>query len=79
NKTNTSCFTTNYNVIELIYYEQSIYINNAITREKELKEWKKDSHNKNYKSIFRNYFLVINSPYLSDAIVTLTAGRVTLY
>ncbi|MGL4584477.1 MAG: GIY-YIG nuclease family protein, partial [Flavobacterium sp.] len=46
NKTNTSCFTTNYNVIELIYYEQSIYINNAITREKELKEWKKDSHNK---------------------------------
>lgn len=42
NKTNTSCFTAKYNVIELVYYEQSIYINNAITREKDLKGWKKD-------------------------------------
>jgi putative endonuclease len=38
-------FTKKYNCKELIYYEQFDYINNAISREKEIKGWRRDKKN----------------------------------
>lgn len=32
-------FTARYNITRLVYYERYQYINNAIAREKELKDW----------------------------------------
>lgn len=32
-------FTSRYNVHRLVYYEEFAYINNAIARENELKDW----------------------------------------
>ncbi len=32
-------FTTQYNIDRLVYYEHFQYVNNAIAREKELKNW----------------------------------------
>ena len=37
-----SVFTTQYNVTDLIYYETFEDINKAISREKQLKNWKKE-------------------------------------
>lgn len=39
---NPNSFTTKYNVHYLLYYEKFAWIQLAITREKELKGWKKD-------------------------------------
>lgn len=39
---NGSIFTKKYNVVDLIYYEEFSDINQAIEREKRLKNWKKD-------------------------------------
>ena len=36
-----SGFTKRYNVTRLVYYEETRYINNAITREKEIKGWRR--------------------------------------
>jgi putative endonuclease len=35
-------FTSQYNVHLLVYYEQTIDIHSAITREKQLKKWKRE-------------------------------------
>jgi putative endonuclease len=32
-------FTARYNIDRLVYFEQFTYVNNAIAREKELKDW----------------------------------------
>ncbi|WP_420572342.1 GIY-YIG nuclease family protein [Kordia sp.] len=37
-----SKFTKKYAIIDLIYYEEFIDINQAIAREKQLKNWKRD-------------------------------------
>ncbi|MBP2832626.1 GIY-YIG nuclease family protein [Aquimarina sp. U1-2] len=37
-----SKFTTKYNLTELVYFEEFTNINEAISREKQLKNWKKD-------------------------------------
>ena len=37
-----SKFTSTYNLTDLIYYEEYSDINQAIAREKQLKNWKKD-------------------------------------
>ncbi len=37
-----SKFAIKYNLIELVYYEESSDINSAIEREKQLKNWHKD-------------------------------------
>ncbi|WP_046758644.1 GIY-YIG nuclease family protein [Kordia jejudonensis] len=37
-----SKFTKKYNVIDLIYYEEFLDVNQAISREKQLKSWKRD-------------------------------------
>lgn len=34
-------FTSDYRIDRLVYYEVTKYINNAITREKQIKEWKR--------------------------------------
>ena len=39
-----SVFTTQYNVTDLIYYETFEDINKAISREKQLKNWKKNGN-----------------------------------
>ena len=39
NKINKSSFTSKYNVVFLIYYEKFSWIQEAISREKELKRW----------------------------------------
>ena len=40
-KENPDSFTARYNVSRLVYYEEYRYINDAIAREKQLKEWKR--------------------------------------
>ncbi|WP_046758642.1 GIY-YIG nuclease family protein [Kordia jejudonensis] len=35
-------FTKKYNVTDLVYYEEFLDINQAIAREKQLKNWKRD-------------------------------------
>ncbi len=35
-------FTEKYNIVKLIYYEEYQYINDALAREKQLKEWKRN-------------------------------------
>ena len=37
-----SAFTKKYNLKDLIYFEEFLDINQAIAREKQLKNWKKD-------------------------------------
>lgn len=39
---NPESFTTKYNVHNLLYYEKFTWIQLAITREKEIKGWKRD-------------------------------------
>ncbi len=34
--------TAHYNIARLVYYEHFRYVNNAINREKELKDWSRD-------------------------------------
>jgi len=41
-KINPAGFTAKYNVTILVYYETYGYIGNAITREKQLKKWKRE-------------------------------------
>ncbi|MCX6244939.1 MAG: GIY-YIG nuclease family protein [Bacteroidetes bacterium] len=36
-KINPSCFTSIYNIHKLVYYEQFIYVQDAIAREKQIK------------------------------------------
>ncbi len=40
-KENKNSFTAKYNVNKLVYYEPYQFINDAITREKQMKKWKK--------------------------------------
>ncbi|WKW47510.1 GIY-YIG nuclease family protein [Myroides sp. JBRI-B21084] len=42
NESRASIFTSKYNLTDLIYYEVYNDINLAISREKQLKSWKKD-------------------------------------
>lgn len=39
NKINRNSFTAKYNIHKLIYYEEHQYIENAILREKQIKNW----------------------------------------
>ena len=39
-------FSSKYNLNKLVYYEQYVDIREAITREKELKKWKREKKNK---------------------------------
>ena len=39
NKINENSFTAKYNINKLIYYEEYQYINDAILREKQIKNW----------------------------------------
>lgn len=41
-ETNTKTFASKYNIEFLIYYEKFTWIHDAITREKELKKWRRD-------------------------------------
>lgn len=38
-KININSFTSKYNINKLIYYEEHQYVNNAILREKQIKNW----------------------------------------
>ena len=38
-------FTEKYNINKLVYFEQSSDINSAITREKEIKKWRREKKN----------------------------------
>lgn len=42
NESKGSVFTSKYNLTDLVYYEIFSDINQAISREKQLKNWKKD-------------------------------------
>ncbi len=42
----SNAFTSLYNVIYLIYYEDYDYVNNAIAREKEIKKWRREKKDK---------------------------------
>jgi len=39
-------FTERYNINRLVYFEQTNDINSAITREKEIKKWRREKKNK---------------------------------
>ncbi len=39
---NPGTHTTRYNINRLVYYEHFRYVNNAINREKELKDWSRE-------------------------------------
>jgi len=39
-------FTKKYNVEKLVYFEQTIQVNDAIKREKEIKKWRREKKNK---------------------------------
>ncbi len=41
-KKNKDSFTAKYDINRLVYYERFSYINEAIKREKQLKNWKRD-------------------------------------
>lgn len=42
----SNAFTSIYNVIYLIYYENFDYVNDAIAREKEIKKWRREKKDK---------------------------------
>lgn len=42
----SNAFTSLYNVIYLVYYEDFDYINDAIAREKEIKKWRREKKDK---------------------------------
>ncbi len=42
----SNAFTSAYNVIYLVYYEDFDYVNDAITREKEIKKWRREKKDK---------------------------------
>ncbi len=42
----SNAFTSLYNVIYLIYYEDYDYVNDAIAREKEIKKWRREKKDK---------------------------------
>jgi len=39
NKSSKNSFTARYNVDKLVYFESTIYVNNALKREKQIKKW----------------------------------------
>ncbi|MCX6783529.1 MAG: GIY-YIG nuclease family protein [candidate division WWE3 bacterium] len=56
-------FTRYYNVDKLVYFEQYENIRDAISREKQLKNWKRswkidliEKENKEWKDLYENYF-----------------------
>lgn len=42
----SNTFTSVYNVIYLVYYEDFDYVNDAIAREKEIKKWRREKKGK---------------------------------
>ena len=38
----STAFTSKYNVVYLVYYEDYIYVKDAIPREKEIKKWRRE-------------------------------------
>ena len=42
----SNAFTSIYKVIYLVYYEDYDYVNDAISREKEIKKWRKEKKDK---------------------------------
>ncbi|MEW6194581.1 MAG: GIY-YIG nuclease family protein [Bacteroidota bacterium] len=51
-------FTKKYNINKLVYYEETVDVNSAIKREKEIKKWGREKKNKkplkNYRG-FKNF------------------------
>ena len=39
-------FTEKYNVHKLVYFEETVEVVEALTREKEIKKWRRDKKNK---------------------------------
>jgi putative endonuclease len=55
-------FTSKYNVINLVYFENHQYVNDAIKREKQLKKWNRqwkinliEEENKDWKDLSENW------------------------
>jgi putative endonuclease len=47
-------FTEKYNVNKLVYFEQTIDVDAAITREKEIKKWRREKKNRLVESMNKN-------------------------
>jgi len=63
NAVNKNCFTYQYNCHKIVYCEESSNINDAITREKQLKNWKRDwknalveKDNPNWRDLWDDWF-----------------------
>ena len=48
-------FTEKYNVNKLVYFEQTIDVDAAITREKEIKKWRREKKNRLVESMNKNW------------------------
>ena len=48
-------FTHKYNVSKLVYFEQATDIDSAITREKEIKKWRREKKNRLVESTNKNW------------------------
>ena len=48
-------FTEKYNVNKLVYFEQTTDVDAAITREKQIKQWRRDKKNRLVESMNRNW------------------------
>ena len=48
-------FTHKYNVSKLVYFEQTTDIDSAITREKEIKKWRREKKNRLVESTNKNW------------------------
>jgi len=60
-KENPNSFTAKYNINKLVYYEPYRFINDAITREKQMKKWRRkwkieliEKENPNWKDLFND-------------------------
>jgi len=62
-------FTKKYNVSKLVYYEQTSSIEAAVTREKEIKKWRREKKNALVETINPNWddlFEISQSPSASS-------------
>ena len=48
-------FTKRYNINKLVYFESTIDVSSAITREKEIKKWRREKKNKLVESLNANW------------------------
>jgi putative endonuclease len=66
-----SGFTSKYRITRLVYFEEFADIRDAISREKEIKGWKRlrkisliESHNPTWEDLAKNWFLLSPNPSL---------------